>query len=200
MSSKNIFVFLVIVILFEVVFIGYLIFKPLSSSYSPERLPGATNANNSTTAPPSCPIQTKEMTVEGTSMTPLVKPGEAIKALLGYYACHPIERGDIVLYHYAGDKNPLIKIIKAVPGDHWSLEDKSGRFLILVNGNVLKNSEGNEYQIPDTNKILLLYTNDYPIIPQGAYLILGDETGGSLDSTSFGLVGGSDILGKVILQ
>ena len=133
-------------------------------------------------------------------MSPLVKPGEVITALYGYYACHPIERGDIVLYHYAGDKNPLIKIVKAVPGDRWSLGDKNGDFLILVNGKVLKNSEGNEYQIPDTNKILPLYAEDYPVIPQNAYLILGDDPTGSLDSSRFGLISGEAILGKVVLK
>ncbi len=200
MSSRTLFIFFIIVVLLELAFIGYLIFKPFGSGHSLEHPLGVISTNGSATTSSSCPVQTEERTVEGTSMTPLVKPGETVKVLLGYYACRSIERGDIVLYRYAGDPNPLVKMVQAVPGDHWSLENKNGYFLILVNSRVLRNSEGKEYQIPDTNKMLPLYTQSYPVIPKDAYLILGDEIGGSLDSTHFGLVGQSDILGKVILQ
>jgi type IV secretory pathway protease TraF len=45
--------------------------------------------------------------------------------------------------------------------------------------------------------MLSLYEKDYKgIIPQNTYLILGDQPSGSVDSSVFGLVDKSDILGK----
>jgi type IV secretory pathway protease TraF len=47
-------------------------------------------------------------------------------------------------------------------------------------------------------RVLSLYEKDYKgIIPEDAYLILGNLPQGSLDSSHFGLVGKKDILGKV---
>lgn len=148
--------------------------------------------------PPYCTVIPVEKRVEGTSMVPLIEPGTVIQVLSGYYACHPVERDDVVLYHYAGDKSPLIKMVKGVSGDRWSLEEKGDYFLIFVDGQVLRNNAGEEYKIPAANKILPLYAKDYPIIPQNAYLILGDNPEGSLDSSQFGLISREDLLGKVI--
>ncbi|MEK7212166.1 MAG: S26 family signal peptidase [Patescibacteria group bacterium] len=59
---------------------------------------------------------------------------------------------------------------------------------------------GKPYLVGDSSyRMLSLYINDYKgQIPVNAYLLLGDNPGGSYDSTAFGLVGRSDILGKVI--
>jgi hypothetical protein len=50
-------------------------------------------------------------------------------------------------------------------------------------------------------RLLSLYEKDYKgIIPEDAYLILGNLPQGSLDSSHFGLVGKKDILGKVSVK
>ena len=47
-------------------------------------------------------------------------------------------------------------------------------------------------------RLLALYEKDYQgVIPAGAFLILGNAPGGSLDSTQFGLVSQEDLEGKV---
>jgi signal peptidase I len=149
----------------------------------------------------SCPIKTEERIVRGNSLSPLIKSGQHIKALIGYYRCYPVKRNDIVLYHYTDDKNPLIKIVRAVPGDEWKLQKGNSGYNIIVNNRLLTNSEGELYQVIGNRvKILQIYINDYPIIPQNTYLLLGDKINGSLDSTRFGLVDISSIIGKAILQ
>jgi len=145
--------------------------------------------------------------VRGSSLAPLINPGETIKLLYGYYDNHPVERGDIVAYDYAGNDVPIIKIVKAIPGDKWRVFQKrsfqAGRFAsdsyqIIVNDKPLKNSEGQYYQIPESNiKMLKLYAESYPVLKDDTYLILGNKILGSLDATRFGLVSKSDILGKV---
>ncbi len=139
--------------------------------------------------------------VRGHSLEPLIKPGEKVKILKGYYDCHPVERGDIVVYHYMGNRNPIIKIIKAIPGDKLSLrrkENGSG-WQLFINDKVVKNSEKIPYTINYRGyKMLSLYIKDYKgVIPPNTYLILGNRSSGSLDSRVFGLIDKSDIIGKV---
>lgn len=145
-----------------------------------------------------CQIQTEELIVKGTSLSPIIEPDDTIKVFLGYYHCHEVERDDIVAYDYAGNNNPIIKIVKGIPGDKFELKNNGSGWNILINGKILKNSEGQPYIISGSGyKMLSLYANDYPIIPKDAYLILSNLITGGLDSTHFGLVNKIDIFGKV---
>ena len=148
----------------------------------------------------SCIVKVKFFQVRGNSLSPLINPGQTIKLLYGYYNCHPVERGDIIAYNYAGNDAPIIKIVKAVPGDKWQLKknNRQNSYQIMVNGGPLKNSDGKSYRIAESNiKMLKLYVQDYPTIPQNTYLILCNQLSGSLDATRFGLIDKSDILGKL---
>ena len=149
-----------------------------------------------------CSIKIEEKIVRGTSLFPLIKPGQEIKLLYGYYDCHPVERGDVVAYDYAGRENPIIKIIKAIPEDKFHLEKASNGWHIFVNDKILRNSENKPYLLSENGyKMLSLYWKDYNgIIPENTYLILGNLVSGSLDSSRFGLVYKTDILGKVELK
>ena len=141
----------------------------------------------------------QEKTVRGTSLFPLIKPGQEIKLLYGYYDYQAIEREDIVAYDYAGRENPIIKIIKAIPKDEFYLEKTSNGWHIFVNNKILKNSENTSYLLSEKgHQMLALYWQNYKgIIPENAYLLLGNLVSGSLDSSRFGLIDKSDILGKV---
>jgi len=147
-----------------------------------------------------CPIRIEEKIVRGSSLTPLIKSGQTIKVLFGYYDCHSIERKDVVAYYYAGNENPIIKIVKGLPGDSYELKEAdSGEWYILINSQILRNSEDKPYLVSGNRyKMLSLYEDDCQNgIPQNTYLILGNLVEGSLDATRFGFVDKSDILGKV---
>lgn len=149
-------------------------------------------------------ITKKELkTVRGGSLSGLVEDGATIKALYGYYDCHRGKRGDIVLYSYAGNDNPLIKVIKAAPGDQFSLEEAEagGGWNIVVNGEILETSAGEPYVIAGKKyDMLALYEKDYGDgIPENTYILLGEQPSGSMDSTRFGLVHKDDILAKAVL-
>ena len=148
-----------------------------------------------------CQILTEERIVRGNSLSPVINSGDTVKILFNYYDCHPIERDDVIVYHYAGNENPIIKIVKGLPGDSYELEETGpGEWHILINDQILKNSEDKQYSISDNRyKMLSLYEDDCQNgIPQNTYLLLGNLASGSQDSTRFGLVDKSDILGKVI--
>lgn len=145
-------------------------------------------------------IRTEEREVRGESLTGLIERGSSVRVLFGYYGCHEIEKEDVVAYNYAGNPNPVIKIVKAVPGDTFKLKKAPGGWNLLVNGKVLKNSGKEPYLFDERGRRMLsLYESDYRgVVPPQAYLILGNLARGSLDSSRFGLVHQSDILGKVV--
>lgn len=146
-----------------------------------------------------CPIQEEIRTVRGDSLEPLVPAGSKIKVLFGYYDCHEIKRNDLVLYHYGGDKDPLLKIAKGLPGDSFHLIlNQNNEYNLLINDKIVVNSQGKPYVFfGNRYKMLKLYENDYQgIIPPHTYLLLGDQINGSIDAGFFGLVDRSDIIGK----
>jgi len=146
-----------------------------------------------------CLIKTEEMIVRGSSLDPLIKSDQTIKALFGYYDCNKIKREDIVLFDYAGNKNSVIKIVKGISGDKFELRQLDGGWNIIVNNKIVKNSENKPYLISgNAYKMLSLYEKDYKgVIPEDAYLLLGDRISGSVDSTTFGLIDKSGIIAKV---
>jgi len=157
---------------------------------------------SSTLSPKNTECETaKNYLVTGMSLSGLIEPGETVKIIKDYYNCHTVQRDDIVAYNYAGRTNFIIKIVKAIPNDVWKLQNTGKGNLIIVNGQSLKNSKGQEYVIPDEKSAMLaLYVKDYPKIPDKTYLLLGNDPQGTLDSTRFGLVGLQDIVGKVVKQ
>ena len=145
-----------------------------------------------------CPVIINEVKVEGFSMAPFINPGDIVTAIYDYYNCHDVLRDDVVLYDYPGNKNLLIKFVRAIPGDTWGLKKNNNGYEIVVNGASLLNAEEKPYLISESSiKMLQLYIKDYPIIPIDTYLLLGDKISGSMDSTRFGLISRKDIMAKV---
>lgn len=189
MSNKKVTIILIIFVLIILALVGII-------SYS---FFYARSLNDKNISVGSCVATEEEKIVRGNSLEPIFKDGQAIKVLSGYYNCNEVKRGDIIVYNYAGN-NPIIKIVKGVPGDTFSLKKEEDHWLLVINGEISKNSENEPYKLgASTNKLLSLYVRDYKgVIPGNAYIILGNILNGSVDSTRFGLVDKSDILGKVI--
>ena len=140
----------------------------------------------------------EEVIVRGNSMSPLLKDGDKVRVRYGYYGKHAVQRGDIVVCRLSFRRDPVIKIVRAVPGDRFGLVKIEGGVRLLVNDTVVRNSEGLPYMFSGRRKRMLsLYERDYHgVIPPNAYLLLGDIPEGSLDSSSIGLVGLEAIIGK----
>jgi signal peptidase I len=148
-----------------------------------------------------CAVRPERRITRGVSLSGIIEAGDVITVLVGYYACNSVRRGDIVAYDYKGDPDPIIKIVKGVPGDRWHLEASGNAYRIIVNDKALTTSAGEEYAIPaDRAGMLKLYARDYPVIPDKAYLLLGNLPEGTLDATRFGLVGLDSIIGKVVIE
>ncbi|HOU45735.1 MAG TPA: signal peptidase I [Candidatus Pacearchaeota archaeon] len=144
----------------------------------------------------SCKPDIRTVIINGDSLEPLYKDKEEIKIDYNFLKCNGrIKRNDIVVYEYAQGINPIIKIIKGLPKDRISLD--KGR--IVVNGEIVRNSEGQEYKLTaQEQKLINLYINDYKgIIPEDSYLIMGNKIG-SIGSNRLGLVGKEGVLGKLV--
>ncbi len=158
-------------------------------------------SNWSVNDPRECQVKSGKRIVRGSSLSPLIENGQTIEALFGYYDCNKLQRDDVVLYSYAGNEAPLIKIIRGVPGDGFKLKQtKQGVWHILINDNILKTSSNNPYLISGKSyEMLALYERDYKNkIPKGMYLLLGNISSGGMDSTRFGLIGKNNVLAKVL--
>jgi len=190
-KDKSILIALLLVLFFLAFLTAFFFFFKGTKIYQETLLVKTENQN--------CIERTEERTVRGTSLSGLIEAGSTVKILFGYYSCNEVKRGDIVAYNYAGDANPIIKIVKGIPGDKFHLQEANGVWNILINGDILKNSQNQPYLLGERgHRMLALYERDYKsIIPADTYLILGNLASGSLDSTRFGLIGKQDILGRV---
>lgn len=158
----------------------------------------------------SCVTNTEIREVRGNSLFGLINAGQTIKILYGYYNCNPVQRGDAIVYNYAGSSNPIIKIVRGIPGDRFAVVPsnsetteqsiRDNKYQIVINGHLLSNTDNQPFLLTDLeSRMLQFYAKDYQgKIPPDTYLILGNITSGSLDSTRFGLVGKNDILGKAL--
>lgn len=147
-----------------------------------------------------CITKIEERAVQGISLEPMIQDGAIVTIKFDYYGCNEVKRGDVAAYTYAGNSEPLIKIVKGIPGDTFFLRQDGDARHIILNGEVVKNSEGEPYQVSEQgNRLLSLYIRDYQgVIPANTYLLLGNIANGSLDSTRFGLVSKNDLMGKVV--
>lgn len=145
-----------------------------------------------------CSVSVIESKIIGTSLEPLLADGSTVQTLKDYYSCHAIQREDMVIFRIGSDA--LIKIVKGIPGERFLLKkDGAGMWNIIINDKIVKNSEGIPYAFNEDHYRILhrnetVYGN---IIPEGAYLLLGDRPEGTRDSSLLGLMGKSNIIGKV---
>ena len=131
--------------------LGLVLFGILAAKFDWPRRIGEKLLSNA-----SCVSAQEEKTVRGNSLSGLAEDGESVKVQEGYYNCHPVRRNDIAVYKYAGNSNPLIKIVKGVPGDKFGLEQSplrqdyagqgEGGWYIRLNGERLANSQGEPYR------------------------------------------------------
>jgi signal peptidase I len=136
--------------------------------------------------------------VRGSSLAPFIPDGAAVQGRLGA-DCGDPARGDLVLFKHLGFQISLLKIVVGVPGDRFDLREDGEMWSLIVNGVAALNAEGKPYQFSKgrTGMLRLFLKGTQGVIPQNAWLALGDSPSGSDDSTRFGLIPRADIIGIV---
>jgi signal peptidase I len=146
--------------------------------------------------------------IPSNSMAPTLVPGDRMLAnKLGIGGRH-LERGELIIFRYSANREQrYVKRIIGLPGDTVELRDGQ----VFLNGEPLKREDlgpsatggkqlacewngGRRYQIlvgPDDENA------NFPVqvVPEGAYFVLGDHRGSSLDSRKFFAVSHGEIVG-----
>lgn len=126
--------------------------------------------------------------VEGTSMLPGLQDQERIFINKFVYKLEPIERGDIVVFHYPFDPGQsYIKRVIGISGDRVRIVDGQ----VYVNGNPIK-----EPYVP--GEYFDYRSMVQTTVPPHCYFLLGDHRSLSKDSRDFGAVDQSYIYGKAV--
>lgn len=139
-----------------------------------------------------CPIKLSFLQVRGNSMAPIIKNGQSVKLLTDYYACRDVERGDVVAYAYAENKDALIKRVLVLGGDSLEFEKN----MLKVNGDILRNSNGAAYLFNSQNKKMISLYIENGRMRADTFFIFGESRNESMDSRKFGAIAKKDLIGK----
>jgi len=128
------------------------------------------------------------MSVNGTSMEPIMNDGDIIVAVKDIRL---IDRGDIIAFYY-NDK-VLLKRVIGLPGDTVNMDDQGN---VFVNGKLVK-----EPYI--SKKSLGICDVQFPVtVDENSVFVLGDHRSVSVDSRSkdMGNIFNERIIGKIVWQ
>ena len=146
-----------------------------------------------------CTVTTSHWTLRGSSLSGVLESGQEVTAHTGYYACHMPAHNEIVIYAMPGRAEPLMKIIKGVPGDQFNVRKTEEGNEIFINNEKLLTTTDRPYIISDNRlEYLSGYEKKYNgRVPEGYAFILGNVPGGSVDSILFGFVQIKDLVARV---
>ena len=133
--------------------------------------------------------------VDGRSMEPNFHNGEYILTDKISYRLHSPNRGDVVVFHSPQDERvDFIKRIIGIPSDTVKLAGGH----IYLNGQRLE-----EPYINDPGQVLsgrYLREGDEIRVPDGQYLVMGDNRLHSSDSREWGLVTSAELVGRAFFR
>ena len=128
--------------------------------------------------------------VSGNSMKPNLNDGELLLVRKIVYNEKTIKRFNIVVIKK--DKEEIIKRVIGLPGEHISYKNNK----LYVNDKLVTE----DYTHLDTKDFNLEEICTCSTIPEGKYLVLGDNRPISKDSRSIGLIDEKDIIGKAVFR
>lgn len=137
-----------------------------------------------------------QYTIDGASMEDTFHDSERVIVNKIIYNIKDIGHGDVVVFDMPSDE-VFIKRIIGVPGDKIEMRDK----VVYLNDEPLDEPYVKPYEESYRDNFTL---KDFGVegdtIPEGEYLVLGDNREVSKDSREIGLIDESDIIGKVQLK
>lgn len=130
--------------------------------------------------------------VVGPSMATTINENDVIFVNKFVYKFADVARGDVVVFEYNGMKN-LVKRVIGLPGEYVEYKDNK----LYIDGVGCRE----DYLADGTiTTDFSLSSLGYDKIPEGYYLVLGDNRSNSMDSRQIGLIKKDDLIGKVGLR
>lgn len=134
--------------------------------------------------------------VDGDSMDPTLEDNDRVVVNKFIYSLTDIAHGDVIVFN-SQEESAYVKRVIGVPGDHIEMINK----VVYLNGEPLEENyvsyDGESYM---DNFTLSQLGVEEEVIPEGQYLVLGDNRPISRDSRDFGLISEDDIIGEVQLR
>jgi signal peptidase I len=135
-------------------------------------------------------LGTRGFTASSPTMEPAISPGQHLLVAVG----GGIRRGDVVVLHVpataTGPDSIYVQRVIGLPGDHVACCNAKGR--VTVNGKPLNET----YLYPGDRPSVVTFS---VTLRQGQIWVMGDRRNISLDSRTWGPVGESGVVGRVIL-
>lgn len=134
--------------------------------------------------------------VDGSSMENTFHDNERVIVNKFIYNFKDIGHSDVIVFD-TGHEEAYIKRVIGIPGDTVEMIDK----VVYVNGEALDEAYVEDYEKSYSDNFTLESLGvSGDKIPDGQYLVLGDNRAVSKDSREIGLVSENDIIGKVQLR
>ena len=116
-----------------------------------------------------------------------------------WYACHPVQHGDLVLYQYTSTKEPVVRIVAGIPGDHFQLVENQlpGNWNIEVNGELYHDKDSPHFFGRSGIAPTLSLFEKRGALKAGELILFSSVSPGSNDIGLFGLANIEDDIGKV---
>lgn len=134
--------------------------------------------------------------VDGLSMDPTLEDGDRVVVNKFIYDISDVERDDVIVFN-SNEESAYVKRVIGVPGDTVEMVDRT----VYVNGEPLQEDyvvrQGESYM---DNFTLSELGVEGDVIPEGQYLVLGDNRPVSRDSRDFGLITEDSIIGEIQLR
>jgi hypothetical protein len=141
-----------------------------------------------------CPGPSVERLMKDRWMGRSLPQGSKFRFLPNWYACHSAERDELVLYRFSSEREPVVRRVVGVPGDHFEwVEDKAHKsWNLMINGKPIHDSEKKVHFVLNLNG-----KNDKGLLGPKNYIVVTRVSPSVLDSGVFGVVSSDDFLGKV---
>ncbi len=129
--------------------------------------------------------------VVGPSMEPTHKDGEVMLLSKMHYTFFDVKRNDVIAME-SEEVRMLVKRVIGLPGETIEYKDN----VLYIDGEGFEESIVTDLVTEDFK--LSDLPGNHEVIPDGMYLVLGDNRSNSYDSRDFGLVAIEDFQGKCI--
>lgn len=128
------------------------------------------------------------------SMLPTIEPGDWIVANKLADDLTDFARGDLVIFvpppSVDDQVDALVKRIVGLPGDE----------IQFLDGAVVRNGDVLDEPYLAAGTITMPKGSESVVVPDGAFFVLGDNRGSSVDSRIYGPVAGENIIGRASLR
>ena len=148
-----------------------------------------------------CVHQRLQKTMENEFMADVLPKGHSFEVLLGYYKCNPVQRGDLVYFRHSTPREPVVRKIYGLPGDHFAVNDTetANVYSLTINEKPIEISQGplqfKSMQVPPLKTFEIARQG---VLGTNEFIVLGEATSSPYDSVSLGVVKLTNFEGKAV--